>query len=188
MFATKMRNRSGLNNTTAERKAKGTSGSGPSIFTSPAAADSLPSMTNALTRADSTVYQVHVKIFMVSTGDDSGSECELTGWISFPGTGQILNFEVDLPVKESYATENGGLGRLIAEFSASRASAPNPFQAFVDEDDIGGLDSILSVVMDWTRPENVQYANGQEWTWRWFNTEDNRYQCNLWWQVSPAWE
>lgn len=181
-----MRNRSGLDAKNAEHKTAAAKESAPKAIT-----DHPKTVTaddeQSLTAADTTVYQVHVKIFMVSTGDDSGSECELTGWISFPGTGQILNFEVDLPVKQSYAAENGGLGRLIAEFSGSRVGSPNPFQAFVSEDDTGGLDHILSEVMDWTRPENKAYSNGQEWTWRWWNTEDNRYQCNLWWQVSPAW-
>jgi hypothetical protein len=182
-----MRNRSGLDKKKAEHKSAAAKDPSPQALTQHSAAPATY-QAQSLTAADTTVYQVHVKIFMVSTGDDSGSECELTGWISFPGTGQILNFEVDLPVKTSFAAENGGLGRLIAEFSGSKVSEPNPFYAFVDEDDIGGLDHILSEVMDWTRPENKQYSNGQEWTWRWWNTEDNRYQCNLWWQVSPPWQ
>ncbi|KAK5691326.1 hypothetical protein LTR17_025679 [Elasticomyces elasticus] len=140
-----MRNRSGLDKKDAERKSAATTDPSPQALTQQSAAPATY-QSQSLTTADTTVYQVHVKVFMVSTGDDSGSECELIGWISFPGTDQILNFEVNLPVKTFFGAENDGLGRLVAEFSGSKVSEPKSFQAFVDEHDIGGLDHILGNV------------------------------------------
>ncbi|KPI40459.1 uncharacterized protein AB675_7560 [Cyphellophora attinorum] len=179
------RNRSGLDaaSPNAHRKTSATKTTEPIRLTAPST-----NLPTPVLLADSTTYTTHVRVFIQSTGDDSGSECELTGWISFPGTGLILNYNVDLPIITNFSAENNGLGRLIAEYTGQQAGSPAPFQAFCDEDDVGGLDHIMGVVMDWTRPENKGFADGGVWEWRgWRNSEDNRYIANLWWQVSPGW-
>jgi hypothetical protein len=181
------RNRSKLDSTspTVTRKTSAKATSKPSQVTAPNS-DTSTSPSSSLT--DSTTYTTHVRIFIQSTGDDSGSSCELTGWISFPPTHHITNYSVDLPIITNFASENNGLGRLIAEFTGQQAGSPVGFQAFCDEDDTGGLDHIMGVVMDWTRPENKGMADGGTWEWRgWRNSEDNRYIANLWWQVTPGW-
>jgi len=135
----------------------------------------------------SPTFHTHVQVFLLSTGDDSGSECELEGWIRFPDSTRNppgLDFERDFPIKSSWAGENGGLGRQLFEYTASRVGLPLGFNVQVYEDDTAGLDFILTYSMDFARPENAQYWNGGVWTLGAWNTEDNRYRINLWWQVT----
>ncbi|KAI9767278.1 MAG: hypothetical protein M1839_004544 [Geoglossum umbratile] len=142
--------------------------------------------TTDATTADARSFHTHVKIFLLSTGDDPGSECELRGWISFPGTQPVVNvFEIDMPILTSFANENFGLGRLLAELSTDSSFQPAQFQAFLNEDDIAGIDWILQQVFDWTNPSNSRFADGNAWVLRSRNSADHRYVCNMWFQVTP---
>ena len=142
---------------------------------------------DAVQTRDLATFRTHVQVFLVSTGDDSGSSCELEGWLRYidgtispPG----LDFTRDYPVKSSWAGENGGLGRQLFESTASRVGLPLGFNVQVYEDDIGGLDHILTYSMDFASPENARYRDGSVWTLNSWNTEDNRYRVTLWWQVT----
>lgn len=143
--------------------------------------------TTGATTAGTRTFHTHVKLFLLSTGDDPGDECELRGWISFPSTQPVVNnISIDFPVLTSFANENFGLGRLLAELSTDSVFQPAEFQAFLREDDTGGSDWILQHVMDWTNPSNLSYADGRAWVLKSWNSTDNRYICKLWWQVTPA--
>jgi hypothetical protein len=135
------------------------------------------------------VYYTHVKVFLLSTGDDSGSQVEIKGWIRFVDGSRFppgVEFARDYPILSSWAGENGGLGRLIMEHTADRVGLPLGFNVEVYEDDTAGTDQICFYSLDFAQPANVQYQDGRIWTRHSWNTEDNRYRVNLWWQVTSS--
>ncbi|KAK2748779.1 hypothetical protein FQN57_000360 [Myotisia sp. PD_48] len=130
-------------------------------------------------------FRTHVKIFAVSTGDDPGNSCELQGHIRFSTpTTTNRNINIELPVKSSWATENNGLGRFLAEYTRDSVAIPANFSAFLLEDDIFGDDIILNWGVDWTNPANLGMADGRAWTLRSWNTGDSRFRVTLWFRVT----
>ncbi|KAK0633911.1 hypothetical protein B0T14DRAFT_561450 [Immersiella caudata] len=144
---------------------------------------------DSATASAATVYYTSVKVFLLSTGDDSGSQVEIKGWIRFPDGTRFppgVEFERDYPIIHSYAGENGGLGRLLMEHTADRIGLPLGFNVEVYEDDSLGTDQICLYSLNFALPANAPYRDGRVWTSQWWNTEDNRYRVNLWWQVTSS--
>ena len=139
-------------------------------------------------RADAAVnWRAHVKIFLLSTGNDSGSECEIVGWLSFPHPLRPEVFNINdqhVPLFADFSAENDGLGRLYADQTFDLAGPlPNDFQAFLGEKD-SGTDWILAFVMDWTDPANNSFRDGGAYVWTSTSGDDNSYKAHMWVQVT----
>jgi hypothetical protein len=135
------------------------------------------------------VFNTRVQIFMLSTGDDPGSEAEISGGIQFNniiGDPDIKSINTDLPVVSAWANENGGFGRLLADHNKATTVLPASFLGVVYESDAFGNDVILNYPVDFNNPANLQYANGDAWQVQSRNSDDNRYCVNLWWQVTQT--
>ena len=134
-----------------------------------------------------TNWHTHVKIFLFTTGDDTGDECEIVGWLSFPHPLRPQVFNINNQHEALFANfsaENGGLGKLYADQAFDNSDAlPNGFQAFLGEED-SGTDWILAFVMDWTNPANSEYRDGREWVWTSTSGDDSRYVAKMWVQVT----
>lgn len=134
-------------------------------------------------------FRTHIKLFIISTGNDTGSKCELQGNIHFHNPFHAQDpfiskaIDVELPIKRSWADDNKGLGRLLAELSYDTVLLPASFGAFLVEDDPVGDDIIVSYVLEWT-PANLHMADGNEWTLKSWNTGDKRFAAHLWWKVT----
>lgn len=130
-------------------------------------------------------FRTHIKVYMISTGDDPGDECELEGYIRFtyPPPDTRREIDIEMPVKKSWAGENGGLGRFISEYTHDSIGLPSNFRVFLAEDDLFGDDIIINWGIDWT-PENLYMANGGAWKITSWNTGDTRFRATVWFRVS----
>ncbi|KAJ6050173.1 hypothetical protein N7444_006889 [Penicillium canescens] len=99
-------------------------------------------------------YTTTVKIYLLSTGRDPGSTCELRGWIvMFTDTGRpYRSINVDMPVSHDFSGDNNGRGTRVAEFTVTTLGKPASFAGFLMEE--GFLPFvpdkvILNYFLDW---------------------------------------
>ena len=134
----------------------------------------------------SNLYEITVAIYLQSTGDDVGSECEIRGTLTFTNLdsgASTKSYGDDLPINSNFSNTSTGLGRACIVAAAYKVGDPPSFQARLWEQDTGGRDWILQRDLDFRRPENRQYADGRLWRVTSHNTEDNRYVALLTWVV-----
>ena len=132
-------------------------------------------------------YRTDVKIYMLSTGDDPGSVCELKGSIRTNAGGQtdVKSIDEELPLKKNWSNENNGFGHLLATVSKETIFVPATFSGYLYEEGniIQGDRVILNYKIDFGTT-NFPWANGNSWWVKSWNIGDKRYACYFWWQVT----
>ncbi|SPJ75502.1 uncharacterized protein FTOL_05233 [Fusarium torulosum] len=146
--------------------------------------------TEFITDATATV-RTHMKMFLLSTGDDSGNEAEIQGFIKFlvpfAPTADAITVNLDFPIISAWTAENGGLGHLLLDHFHDSANGPTTCQAFLFEDDSPwGADMIANVPVNFNDPASARFTDGGEWVWKCWNVEDNRYVAHVWLQVTQV--
>jgi hypothetical protein len=144
--------------------------------------------TEFITNATDT-FRTHMKVFLLSTGDDSGDDAEIQGFIKFlvpsETEADAVTVSLDFPIISAWADENGGLGRLLLDHSFDSANTATTCQAFLYEDDYPwGYDMIANVPVNFSDAASAKFMDGGEWVWKCWNTEDNRYVAHVWLQVT----
>lgn len=130
------------------------------------------------------IWRTHVQVFMVSTGDDPGSESEIRGFVKFQNNNEST-FSKDLPNETFFNKENGGLGRRLIDTHIDTAFMPANFRAYTKEDDLFGQNIIMDKRMDWSILSNMEkYNDAKPHVEEWHNNKDIAYRANLWVQIT----
>lgn len=132
-------------------------------------------------------YRTVIRIYMLSTGDDPGSVCELKGSIRTNAGGQtnVRSISEELQVKKNWSSENGGLGHLLASVTRETVFVPATFSGYLYEEGniVQGDRVILNYAIDFSTT-GIDWANGSAWKVKSYNTGDKRYACHFWWRVT----
>jgi len=136
-------------------------------------------------------FNTKVRLYLISTGDDPGDECELGGNIQtnwqFENLRAHRTIDIELPVKKNFENQNNGLGFLLAELDTRTIGAPANLSGYLVEEGsiFRGDKIILSYSVDWnTAP--LAWADGRSWRVKSWNSSDHRYACYLWWRVTQV--
>jgi hypothetical protein len=134
-------------------------------------------------------YRTHIRLFVQETGAElgflSGTSCEIRGYVI--ANGARTNVSVDLPEKTNFASENGGLGRIVLDVISVTRFLPANFTGLLYEEgnSTTGDRKFTNAAVDWnTAPQ--EWANGNPW---WFSqtvSNDQNFKGHLWWQVSSS--
>ncbi|KAF2030262.1 hypothetical protein EK21DRAFT_89142 [Setomelanomma holmii] len=105
-------------------------------------------------------WQTRMKLFLLSTGDDNGSNSEIRVTAGIQGY-PIAKASIDLPKNSSWTIENDGLGHELAHQVRNVVGALLlTFGGYVDGTDSIGSNGILFIGIDFTKPEWIRYADG----------------------------
>ncbi|KAF3396750.1 hypothetical protein DPV78_007403 [Talaromyces pinophilus] len=132
-------------------------------------------------------YSTHVKVLLLSTGGDRSGICQLRGSIrTVHSTGSdSRGINVDMQTNHNWSGENNGLGTILGEIQTTSVGGPANFTGFLYENGNAneGNKIMLNNTVDWTTA-NPEWANGNSWWTKSWNTADTNYVCHIWWQVS----
>ncbi|KAF4232400.1 hypothetical protein CNMCM8980_004876 [Aspergillus fumigatiaffinis] len=131
-------------------------------------------------------FSTHVKVFLLSTGGDRSGICQLRGLIrTIHSTGSdSRGINVDMQINRNWSGENNGLGTILGEMKTTSVGGPANFTGYLYEigDNNVGNRIMLNQSIDWTTA-NQDWANGNAWWIKSWNTADTNYVCHIWWQV-----
>lgn len=117
------------------------------------------------------------KLYLLSTGQDPGSTCELDGWIK-SGTDFHGIWKRDWPVATNYRDSIDGPA-LLAECNSESKFSPLPISVELSEDG-NGIGGSRTHLANYTFDPNLSgvdtSGNWQTWT---FNNVRSGYQCKV---------
>ncbi|MCJ1256402.1 hypothetical protein MMC24_004223 [Lignoscripta atroalba] len=131
------------------------------------------------------LFNTRIKLFVLSTGGDPGSRCEIRGKLT-TNSGISKDVSLDLPVKSNFVGENNGLGRLVVEIDKISASTPATFEArLYEEGNIVTPDRVfVGRTVNWNTTDYPEWYNAKVYLEQSQNSADKGYVGHLWWQVT----
>ena len=121
-------------------------------------------------------FGLTVKLYILSTGGDPGSTCEIRGKFS-TSRGASVDVKQDLPVNANFSGENDGRGRVLVSHYVESMDAPPSFEQHIYEE--GNVITPNRYMFDnrvsWDTASYPDYYSGKQYMYQTWPIRDTSY-------------